>query len=1352
MFESPNPNDVILLVLADKEEPNKFPVHLMDLKGHEGAGKFTLDLQRTYGITPTQTWGSFLERYIKLDVTDDEIVAFSVDLFQALIRDSGLGASWREIQSAAGQGHLLLTVEFSADTEPIAALPLELLHDNENFVFARPGSGIQRALLKTPARHFISKPNLRVLFAWACPAFSGVEFDPAPHVDALTKLFGDRLEVLPQASRASLETVLLTAQNNGQPFDYLHLLAHGYRDNHSGGLCLTEPSGTVQYVTGQRLGATVRNRSLELVFLCSCQTGIAGQVMFSGVAQQLLAMQGGDLPCVIATQANLPIKDSEILVRRFYQLLADGNRPSQALFRARRDAFSEGGCVWSVPVLWARPARTAVFSSEVFVKGLPEKRDTYQPRDVEKDGLEALRNNRLVSLVGLPGIGKTETGKEIARQAYQDHMFDRVIFQEVKPGFTPDLLRSMVATALGQVGVDDDYNLATIIKGQKQKILIVLDNAEDLMTDPASEDVFRNQVNTLLGHTSSLKLFMTTRWALNGSDTRGRLIEVKPMRYEEMSKLLADELDQMGFLQPEWIESEPWRKLIELLDGHPRSLRLICQHFETRPGADPAFVLSRLRYFKEKAIVEPGLFGRPEIYEKLPEDQRDRMRSLVATMDFSFDVLDRQFPDATDLYLGLSLFPSGLPESVALEVAGGVDDSAALDKIYLFHLVAWDRERVYNPVPLQWYAEKQRMERGIDEAKYMRRAVEAFAGYVEGCNQRITSGSILAGVDRLLIEETTLQSLAEWIHTHGDHSDNRSFLGRIANAAANGLLYADHFDTLTTLTSLGLLQTKQMNDRLGEANCLQSLGDLKMRTADLEGARADYDAALPIYRDIRERMGEANCLKSLGDLKMRTADLEGARADYDAALPIYRDIRARMGEANCLQSLGDLKRRTADLEGARADYDAALPIFRDIRDRMGEANCLQSLGDLKMRTADLEGARADYDAALPIYRDIRARMGEANCLQSLGDLKRRTADLEGARADYDAALPIFRDIRDRMGEANCLQSLGDLKMRTDDLEGARADYDAALPIYRDIRDRMGEANCLQSLGDLKMRTDDLEGARADYDAALPIFRDIRARLGEANCLQSLGDLKTRTADLEGARADYDAALPIFRDIKERLGEANCLQSLGDLKMRTADLEGARADYDAALPIFRDIRDRMGEANCLQSQGLLELMENKPIEAFLSFKHVLDIFKEIKDTLGYQSAYGYMAKTAYAASAYDQAILLAEESLKIGRAIHDRFGQTLNLQLQLQIWHERSEAAPMLAAILIMLELCKAMGDQAAVQHYSGIIDQVKQNNPEDQLKPILQDPEAVRQEFIQMAQDRFAKSGRELMDPPVADE
>ncbi|CAM4367720.1 hypothetical protein NOLU111490_18285 [Novosphingobium lubricantis] len=61
----------------------------------------------------------------------------------------------------------------------------------------------------------------------------------------------------------------------------------------------------------------------------------------------------------------------------------------------------------------------------------------------------------------------------------------------------------------------------------------------------------------------------------------------------------------------------------------------------------------------------------------------------------------------------------------------------------------------------------------------------------------------------------------------------------------------------------------------------------------MEGARADLEAGLAIYRSDMDRLGEANVLKVLGDVERRVDALDVARGHYDSALVLYREIRVR---------------------------------------------------------------------------------------------------------------------------------------------------------------------------------------------------------------------------------------------------------------------------------------------------------------------------------------------------------------------------------------------------------------------------------------------------------------------------
>ncbi|MCP4692046.1 MAG: hypothetical protein GY859_28635, partial [Desulfobacterales bacterium] len=236
-----------LRIQAPYKNTNRLVLHLRDGSGNDGGGEFTVNPGRVVkgmGFT----WADFLERYVRDDAIEDEFKAFGYDLFLAIIGETGLARAWSGVLAASDRRPLLMIAEFSRNTEAMAELPLEMLHDDANFVFARPGAGLERVLLGTPARDFIAPAEPNLLFAWACPPGAGDHFDPGPHDTALRSVFGDRVTVIENATLNAIEDALEKGA-----FDYIHILAHGYRDAQIAGVCLTGDNGGLDYVMAQRL-------------------------------------------------------------------------------------------------------------------------------------------------------------------------------------------------------------------------------------------------------------------------------------------------------------------------------------------------------------------------------------------------------------------------------------------------------------------------------------------------------------------------------------------------------------------------------------------------------------------------------------------------------------------------------------------------------------------------------------------------------------------------------------------------------------------------------------------------------------------------------------------------------------------------------------------------------------------------------------------------------------------------------------------------------------------------------------------------------------------------------------------
>ena len=164
----------------------------------------------------------------------------------------------------------------------------------------------------------------------------------------------------------------------------------------------------------------------------------------------------------------------------------------------------------------------------------------------------------------------------------------------------------------------------------------------------------------------------------------------------------------------------------------------------------------------------------------------------------------------------------------------------------------------------------------------------------------------------------------------------------------------------------GLAAARERGDRWAEANCLRSLGDLKARLADLDGARADYEAALPLFRAVQDRLGEANCLRSMANLAVAEGRLGDARSLYETALETHRQIQDRLGEASTLGQIGLLlQQEERDREGIGA-FEKCLAISREIREPTYVPMALRYLCLSAARLGDCEVLGTALGELLPL--------------------------------------------------------------------------------------------------------------------------------------------------------------------------------------------------------------------------------------------------------------------------------------------------------------------------------------------------------------------------------------------------
>jgi tetratricopeptide (TPR) repeat protein len=139
-----------------------------------------------------------------------------------------------------------------------------------------------------------------------------------------------------------------------------------------------------------------------------------------------------------------------------------------------------------------------------------------------------------------------------------------------------------------------------------------------------------------------------------------------------------------------------------------------------------------------------------------------------------------------------------------------------------------------------------------------------------------------------------------------------------------------HQAEMPSLLSMALNAARQNEDRLGEANTLQAIGDvqqfLDQRTAALE----NYQQAIEIYRQVGARLGEANVLKELGALCAAENDYEQALIYYQQRAEINQQIQNIYGAAYTYRYIAETLIKLDQVPAAVMAYQKSIKFFTAI--------------------------------------------------------------------------------------------------------------------------------------------------------------------------------------------------------------------------------------------------------------------------------------------------------------------------------------------------------------------------------------------------------------------------------------
>jgi predicted ATPase/class 3 adenylate cyclase/DNA-binding CsgD family transcriptional regulator len=780
----------------------------------------------------------------------------------------------------------------------------------------------------------------------------------------------------------------------------------------------------------------------------------------------------------------------------------------------------------------------------VAVHNLPVQLTSFVGREAQmNEASQLLAGNRLVTLTGAGGVGKTRLAVEVAAGAAAGFN-DGVRYVDLAPITDPDIVPIAVARAFGLPDQPGRSTIDTLTRFvAERQMLVVLDNCEHLLDASAAVIV------ALLGAAPRLTLLATSREPIGVAGELSWRVPSLPLA-EEAIELFTD---RARHARPDFA----------VTDDNAAAVAEICRRLDGVPLAIE-LAAARVRALSLTEIVDI-LHDRFRLLTGGARTAVRRQQTLRASVDWSHALLTE--PERV-LFRRLAVFLGGFDLDAARGVAGGADVERyqVLDQLTLLldkSLVTADesagRTRYRLLETVRQYALEKLGESG--EADTVR---SRHRDHYTALAARLDAP---AGDD---YEQRVEQADAEMDNVRAAFSwsrENSDLERALVLASSLQPLWAARGRLREGLTwfDVALADDAAQHPAVTAAVRARALADAAVLGLWMGAADSPNRAqqALAIAREVEDPALLARALAACG-LVAAYVDAAVARGYFAEALGLARALGDRWGLSLSLVAQAIAGSAAGSPLAIRAAAEEGRDLADALGDRFDSRVCRVCLGVAKIYQGDLAGATAVFPELAAEARGAHDGFVEATSLAYRGIALAYQGDTDTARATAEAAVEAAAEIgglRAGVGYlalAAAALAAGDVPMAQDSADAA-GQHMSALPQTAAMQ-RAFSAEAALAAGDL---------AAARRGASEVITTATGAHLAQA--LSTRVRVAIATGELDQGERDAHDALAAAADVEAYLFIPDILECLAAL---AGDTDGHR-EAGRLFGAAHGMRQRMG---------------------------------------------------------------------------------------------------------------------------------------------------------------------------------
>jgi predicted ATPase/DNA-binding winged helix-turn-helix (wHTH) protein len=694
-------------------------------------------------------------------------------------------------------------------------------------------------------------------------------------------------------------------------------------------------------------------------------------------------------PGVVVEEANLAVQISSI--RRVLAQAPGGEHWIETL--ARRGYRFVG----PVAVVGDGAARE---TGAPRLSNLPEPLTSFVGRERELVEIKRLlRGARVVTLVGVGGIGKTRLALQVAAELPSAAYRDGVWMVDFAPLTDPALVASATAQVLGlgeATGEDVAETLARKIRGRQ--LLLILDNCEHVLGQAA------NLAVALLRATGNLTILATSRELLHIVGEQGYPLATMslPASAADLEAVARSEAVQL-FVE----RAQEQLPAFALTESCAPAVAELCVNLDGIPLAIE-LAAARIRTLSIEQI-NARLDDRFRLLARTAGNAPPRQRTLGATLDWSYDLLTEE---QRTMLRRFGVFAGGFCLDAASKVALEDDESEAaglLSQLMARSLVmsnAGDAGARYRLLETTRAYALEKLAAAGETAAVKRRHATYFRNLFENAFTDWFRMPDAAWRNIYLAELDNVRTALDWAL----RGDGDAPLGA-ALAGSTALMWQmlGFFGEGRQWIELALSRAEALASPREEARLRFAQGILFNTSSPLQSV-ASFERAISVFRELDDPLAVGHALVLTAAQLTQMGRLEESSRALAEALPLVERTGLPKLRGSYFCASGQRKTLAGDIVGGRTDIEKALSLC--IESGAEYAAPATLLGDLTWLLGDLDAAAAAFGEVVAMMRRSTlcrtAALGWA--LANLASVRTERGELDEALAAAREGLPLLAEV------------------------------------------------------------------------------------------------------------------------------------------------------------------------------------------------------------------------------------------------------------------------------------------------------------------------------------------------------